>query len=135
MRLIHHFACMSLSQLLLWLVLVWYLVMVALHFEASPRLWLNALGMSLIVGSVLLLSVRQLGSAVREFWRVFRLYAIPFCVSSFSALVRDHGFYAIFAPGWHDNLIALLACTLFALGVALMRRLEQHRPASTMSGH
>jgi len=73
MRLIHHFACMSLSQLLLWLVLVWYLVMVALHFEASPRLWLNALGMSLIVGSVLLLSVRQLGSAVREFWRVFRL--------------------------------------------------------------
>jgi hypothetical protein len=129
MRLIRHFARLSSGLIVLWLFLIWYAVMVTLHFEASPRLWLNALGMSTCVGTALMLSVRHDGGPVREFWRVFRLYAIPFCVSSFSALVRDDDFYAIFAPSPSENLIALAACFLFVAGVAVARRRVGHAVA------
>lgn len=124
MRLIRHFARLPAGLVVLWLFLVWYLVMITLHFEPSIRLWLNSLGMAAFVGTALMLSVRHGGGPAREFWRVFRLYAIPFCVSSFSALVRDDGFYAIFAPDWTKNLIALAICLIFAAGVALARRLD-----------
>lgn len=122
--LMRHFARLPAGLIFLWLFLIWYLVMIGLHFEASGRLWLNALGMSLIVGTALVLSVRHHGPASREFWRLFRLYTIPFCVSSFSALVRDDGFYAIFAPVWRDNIIALACCSVFASWVLFARALR-----------
>lgn len=121
MILVRHFARLQSGLVILWMFLVWYLVMVVTHFEASPRLWLNALGMSLFVGTALMLSVHHGGRASREFWRVLRLYAIPFCVSSFSALVRDDGFYVIFAPVLSENLIAAAGCALFAAWVAFAR--------------
>jgi len=124
MRLIRHFARLPIGLVVLWLFLIWYLVMAATHFEPDIRLWLNSLGMAAFVGTALMLSVRHGGGAAREFWRVFRLYAIPFCVSSFSALVRDDGFYAIFAPTWSENRIALAACAAFGAGVAAARRLN-----------
>jgi len=126
MLVVRHFARLAAGLVVLWLFLIWYAVMVTLHFEASPRLWLNALGMAAFVGTALMLSVRHGGGPAREFWRVFRLYAIPFCVSSFSALVRDDGFYAIFAPSADENLIALAACALFLAGVLVARRIH-HR--------
>jgi len=125
--LVRHFARQSASLILLWCFLIWYLVMVALHFEAAPRLWLNALGMGAIVGTALTLSVRHGRGPAREFWRLFRLYAIPFCVSSFSALVRDDGFYAIVSPVWRDNLVATGGCLLFVSWIALARVLERNR--------
>jgi len=123
--LIRHFARLPAGLVLLWLFLIWYLVMVILYFETSPRLWLNALAMSAIVGSALMLSVHHSGSTAREFWRVFRLYAIPFCVSSFSALVRGSGFYAIFAPSLKENLIALAGCLIFLGWIAFARMCDR----------
>lgn len=125
--LVRHFARLPAGQVILWCFLIWYLVMIVLHFEASPRLWLNGMGMSMIIGTVLRLSVPHDGSAAREFWRVFRLYAIPFCVSSFSALVRDDGFYAIVSPVLRDNLVGATGCLLFLGWVALARMLEHNR--------
>lgn len=122
--LVRHFARLPVGLVILWCFLIWYLVMIVLHFEASPRLWLNGLGMSMIIGTVLGLSFPQDGSATREFWRVFRLYAIPFCVSSFSALVRDDGFYAIVSPVARDNLVGIAGCLLFLGWIALARVLD-----------
>lgn len=122
MALVRHFAALTPGLVVLWLFLIWYATMVVMHFEAAPRLWLNAAGMALLVGTALLLSVGHTRTAADNFWRVFRLYAIPFCVSSFSALVRDDGFYTIFAPGLGDNLIALTACAMFVFAVRLARR-------------
>lgn len=123
--LIRHFARLPISLIFQWAFLIWYLVMVTLYFEPSGRLWFNALGMSLIVGTALVLSVGHSGSASREFWRVFRLYAIPFCVSSFSALVHGRGFYAIFAPTWRANIIAFACCSVFG-GWVLFARACDH---------
>ena len=122
---VRHFARLPAGLVVLWCFLIWYLLMVVLHFEASPRLWLNAAGMSLIVGSALLLSVQHKGGAAREFWRSFRLFMIPFCVSSFSALVRDDGFYAIFSPDYHENMVALTLCLLFVGWIGVARMLDQ----------
>ncbi|MGB0514803.1 MAG: hypothetical protein ACPGJE_08190 [Wenzhouxiangellaceae bacterium] len=113
---------MAPGLIVLWLFLAWYLTMVMMHFEASSRLWLNSLAMSIIIGTALTLSVRQAGEPLK-FWVVFRLHAIPFCVSSFSALVRDDGFYAIFAPAPRPNLIALAVCTALAALILTARGL------------
>ncbi|MDT8437436.1 MAG: hypothetical protein RQ729_00330 [Wenzhouxiangellaceae bacterium] len=134
MRLIRHFGALPLGMQALWLFLVWYLAMVAQNFHPEPRLWLNALGMAAIVGTALMLSTAGAAPSARSsaatFWRVLRLYAIPFCVSSFSALVRDRGFVAIFAPDWRENLIALLACAAFAFWLWLCRRIGQAGPTA-----
>lgn len=131
---LRHFARLPAGLVILWCFLIWYLLMVMRHFEASPRLWFNALGMSVIVGTALLLSVRHSGGIAREFWRVFRLYAIPFCVSSFSALVRDDGFYAVFAPEWDDNLIASTGCAIFLAWIMLARRLDRYSIRKSADG-
>lgn len=128
--LVRHFARLPVGLVILWCFLIWYLVMIVLHFEASPRLWLNALGMSVIMGTILRLSLPHDGSAGREFWRMFRLYAIPFCVSSFSALVRDGGFYAIISPELRDNLVGTAGCLLFLGWIALARVLDRKRVES-----
>jgi hypothetical protein len=47
---------------------------------------------------------------------------MPFCVSSFSGLVKDHGFVLIFSPVWREDLIALAACAGFVLLCFLTRR-------------
>lgn len=44
---------------------------------------------------------------------VFRLFLIPFCVSSYSALIKGKGFILLFPP----NLNNLLVCSLSCFGV------------------
>ncbi len=121
---IRHFARLPVGLVALWCFLLWYLTMVTFHFEPSLRLWANSLGMSVIVGSALWLSVQHKVDAAREFWRSFRLFIIPFCVSSFSALVRDSDFYAIFSPMPRENLVAASLCLGFLCWIALARFLD-----------
>lgn len=127
LKLIRHFARLPTGMVLLWLFLIWYLVMVWLHFEPDARLWLNSLGMALFVGSALMLSTAAGRPGGFEFWRVLRLYLIPFCVSSFSALVRDSDFYTLFAPSVRENLIAAAGCTVFVCWVGFCRGIEALR--------
>ena len=58
------------------------------------------IGISALVGIALNLST---GGLTRfriqiKTWEAFRLFLVPFCVSSFSALVKDKGFFLIIAP-------------------------------------
>lgn len=97
--------------------------MAGFYFEPAPRLWLTSLGVSAIVGLAFVLSVHWHGGVRQHRWQLFRLFLIPFCVSSFSALVKDHGFILVFAPRLEVNALALALCVGFVVLVAVARRL------------
>lgn len=122
-RLYEYLAGLSLGRAVLWCYLIWYLVMVAFHFDPSPRLWATSLGISAVIGVGLLLSVSAPGHPVlRDRWQVMRLFLMPFCVSSFSALIKDSGFILIFSPRIAETVIAVLSCGLFLAIVFLLRQ-------------
>ncbi len=103
------------SKLALWCYLVWYLSMLGLYFNSSLEIWLNSLGLCLVVGYALFLSTGP-GTLTRlklQFWQSLRLFMCPFLVSSFSSLVKGKGFVLLFSPLLSDNLMAAGACLGF----------------------
>ena len=62
---------------------------------------------------------------------MFRLYLMPFCVSSFAALIKGRGFVLVFHPSIHDNLIALALIATFVVSVRLVQRISPERAPST----
>ena len=46
---------------------------------------------------------------------------MPFCVSSFSGLIKGMGLVPIVPPSLHENLISLAACAAFVLLVWTVR--------------
>ena len=137
---LHYFATLKLPKLVLWCYLIWYVATVCFHFDASPKLWLNSVGISAVIGTGLLLSISRPGFSA-DFWQIARLYIMPFCVSSFSALIKDQGFILIFSPSPRELLLTLLACGGFALMIALLKRLLANKamqgatPASAQHKH
>jgi len=127
-RLHDYLAGLSLGRSVLWCYLIWYLVMAAYHFDPSPRLWATSLGISAVIGVGLLLSVSAPGHAVsRDRWQVMRLFLMPFCVSSFSALIKDSGFILIFSPRLAETATAALCCGAFLSAVFFLRRGEYEK--------
>jgi hypothetical protein len=122
--LLRYFADLRPAQQALWCYLVWYLFVLARYFDGNPRLWLSSLGISGIIGTALYLSTARAGRArVRlERWQIARFYLMPFCVSSFAALIKGRGFVLVFHPSARDNLLAASACALFVLGSRALRR-------------
>ena len=57
-----------------------------------------------------------------DFWQKFRLFLMPFCVSSFAALVKDAGYILIFPPAWKENAAGLGAIAAFLLMVLLLKK-------------
>lgn len=110
------------GKVILWCFLIWYLATVIHHFDPAPGIWLNALGISGIIGFALYLSVREPGRPPPDRWTVLRLFLMPFCVSSFSQLIKGKGFVLVFPPSLHENLAALGACAAFLLLVWAVRR-------------
>lgn len=117
-----YFQGLTKGKVVLWCYLLWYLVVVGFHFDPAPRLWLNSLGISAVIGIALQLSVQAPGQR-RDPWQTFRLFAMPFCVSSFSSLIKGQGFYLFVPPHMGEALTAVGACTAFVLVVALVKRL------------
>ena len=113
-----YFRELSTARLVLWCYLIWYLFFAARYFEASASLWVTSLGLSGIIGLALVLSTMTNGARL-GFWPTFRLFLMPFCVSSFAALVKGRGFTLIFSPWLAENLSALGLIALFC-GVALL---------------
>jgi hypothetical protein len=120
--LIRYLTRLTTGRLILWCYFIWYLVVLVRYFDASARLWLTSAGLSLIIGFALYISTARTGvNPVKlELWQVFRLYLMPFCVSSFSALVKGRGFVLIFSPQPGEvltaaGLCAVLCGTVFAL--------------------
>ena len=124
MKIPHYLASLSKGRLVLWCYFVWYLVVLVRYFDPSPRLWLTSLGLSLIVGFALFLSTTSasLGTLKLERWPIIRLFMMPFCVSSFSALVKGKGFFLIFSPDPNEILIAVGLCALLCGVVAVLKR-------------
>jgi len=111
------------GRLTLWCYFVWYLVVLVRYFDPSPRLWLTSLGLSAIIGVALFLSATAGATKVRlDRWTIFRLFLMPFCVSSFSALVKGKGFILIFSPNPNEILLAVGLCALLCGSVWLVKR-------------
>jgi len=124
---IHYLAQLRMPKIILWCYLLWYLVIAVFYFDTRPALWINSLGISLVIGTALVLSVLPpAGLHAMEKWAVARLFMMPFCVSSFAALIKDRGFFIVFSPNLHENLVALAACALFVATAFVCKSMSQH---------
>lgn len=101
------------DKAILWCYLIWYFVIVYFYFDPSFKIWINSIGISAVIGTGLLLSVSFDATGERDFWQTFRLYLMPFCVSSFSSLIKDQGFFIVVSPKLEETLVSILFCALF----------------------
>jgi len=112
------------GRLILWCYLIWYLMVLIRYFDPRPSLWLTSLGLSGIIGYALYLSTAAAGKQklTLDRWQLFRLFLMPFCVSSFAALVKNEGFILIFSPKAGENMAAVILCFLLVGTVKLLQR-------------
>jgi uncharacterized membrane protein len=122
---LRYLAELTLPRAVLWCYLIWYLSVLIGYFDPAPALWLSSLGISAIIGTALYLSTAHGGKTPTklERWQVLRLYIMPFCVSSFAALIKDRDFFLIFHPTLSANLQALGAIALFVIATLAIKRL------------
>lgn len=121
---IQYFAKLSTGKIILWCYLIWYLVTLAYYLDTNPMLWLNSLGISVVIGIGLMLSVNGNPMARPDGWQTFRLFLMPFCVSSFSSLIKGQGFILILPPRLSEQLVLIGLCTAFVLWVLLLKYLS-----------
>src|SRR5271168_2069977 len=112
--LIRYLTRLTTGRLILWCYFIWYVVVLVRYFDPSARVWLTSVGLSLIIGFALYISTAKTGTnqVKLERWQVIRLFLMPFCVSSFSALVKGKGFVLIFSPNPVEILTAAGLCAL-----------------------
>src|SRR5882724_1828073 len=124
--LIRYLSNLSNGRLILWCYFIWYVVVLARYFDSSLRLWLTSLGLSLIIGFALFISTTAASKnkVKLDFWQTFRLFLMPFFVSSFSALVKGRGFILIFSPKPIEILTAVGLCAVLCGIVLLLRRIR-----------
>jgi hypothetical protein len=132
LRLARYFAQLTPGRIVLWCYAIWYAVNVWNHFDSNPRLWLTSLGLAVIIGFALLLSTASSNtkSTRMDRWVVFRLFLMPFCVSSFAALVKGAGYLLVFPPALQENLAGLGCTGVFLAIVALLKRTALAAPAT-----
>jgi hypothetical protein len=129
-RLLRYFGTLNKARMILWCYAIWYLVNVAFHFDTHPRLWLTSVGLSAIVGFALLLSTwtSSKGTTELDRWQIFRLFLMPFCVSSFAALVKDAGYLLVFPPVWWQNVLGFTAIGGFLFGCRHLEKRIKAQP-------
>jgi hypothetical protein len=114
------------DKTVLWCYLIWYAVAVYFYFDPSPKIWMNAIGISVVIGTALVLSVSSVNGK-RDRWQTFRLYLMPFCVSSFSTLIKGQGFIVVVSPNISETLVAISYCMLFLIAVLIVKKLKVNR--------
>lgn len=107
------------GRLVLWCYLIWYFVTLYFHYDPSPKLWVNSVGISVVIGTALMLSISS--NSAPDYWQTFRLYWMPFAVSSFSALIKNQHYFVIFSSNKGEVLTALGCCGLFLAMVAIVK--------------
>ena len=115
----------KLDKAILWCYLIWYVVVVCFHFDPSVKIWINSLGISVVIGTGLMLSVSS-SKGKRDHWQVFRLYLMPFGVSSFSALIKEQGFIVFISPNLKETIVSVSCCVLF-LSVILVVKVFRNK--------
>lgn len=125
-----YFAGLSARKQILWCYLIWYLVTVYYRFDSSPALWINSMGISLIIGTGLILSVAAPAGRKADRWQIFRLFLMPFCVSSFAALIKGHAYIFVFPMAPAELLASAGACAIFILCVFALRKMAGKSPAA-----
>lgn len=100
------------TKLILWCYLVWYLAIISQYFDAAPSLWLSSVGIAALIGFALNLAAAQQGKQPDK-WVIFRLYLFPFCVSSYSALIKGKGFFLLFPTDLKPLAIGIVSCVVF----------------------
>jgi hypothetical protein len=120
---VSYLRALSAPRTLLWCYFLWWGFVAFRYFDPHPSLWLSSLGLSGIIGTGLYFSTAYAGTTRRPlgFWPVLRFYLMPFCVSSFAALIKDHGFVLIFHPDAEGNLLASACCAVFCAIVLLSK--------------
>jgi hypothetical protein len=114
--LIQYFYEIKLDKAILWCYLIWYVTVVCFHFDPSVKIWINSIGISVVIGTGLMLSVSSSKGETNR-WQAFRLYLMPFCVSSFSALIKEEGFIVFISPNIKETIVSVSCCVLFLLVV------------------
>ena len=119
MALIRYLQNLSTGRTILWCYFLWWAVSILHHFDATPRIWLTSLGLSGIIGAALILSTRPTSGMRTQMdpCVMFRLFLMPFCVSSFAALVKDVGYVLVFPPSLSENAIGAGLLAVFLLAV------------------
>ena len=110
----------KLDKAILWCYLIWYVTVVCFHFEPSVKIWINSIGISVVIGTGLMLSVSS-SEGKRDRWQAFRLYLMPFCVSSFSALIKEQGFIVFISPNIKETIVSVSGCVLFLLVILVVK--------------
>jgi len=110
----------KLDKAILWCYLIWYFTVVCFHFEPSVKIWINSIGISVVIGTGLMLSVSS-SEGKRDRWQAFRLYLMPFCVSSFSALIKEQGFIVFISPNIKETIVSVSGCVLFLLVILVVK--------------
>jgi hypothetical protein len=126
---IRYLAALKTGRIVLWCYLIWYAVVVIRHFDPTPRIWLNSLGISIVIGIALSLSVDN-GPKWRDPWQTLRLFMMPFCVSSFSALIKGQGFVLVFPPSAGELVMLASCCAAFVMSVALLKHFTNTVPGT-----
>jgi hypothetical protein len=126
--LVGYLARLSIGRLILWCYLIWYLVVLVRYFDPNWRIWLTSVGLSGIIGVALLINTTRSGRSRVDLepWPIFRLFLTPFCVSSFSALVKGNSFWLIFSPRESDLLLGVALIAAFG-GAVLVAKLALRR--------
>ena len=110
----------KLDKAILWCYLIWYVTVVCFHFDPSVKIWINSIGISAVIGTGLMLSVSS-SKGERDRWQAFRLYLMPFCVSSFSALIKEQGFILFISPNIKETIVSVSCCGLFLLVILVVK--------------
>lgn len=120
---LRYLAGLNTGRMILWCYLVWYLVVLVRYFDPNPSIWLTSIGLSGIIGAALYISTVSGPTRIKlTFWPIFRLFLMPFCVSSFAALVKGRGFILIFSPHIEETALAAALCVVFLLVVAAAKK-------------
>jgi hypothetical protein len=125
--LIRYLRNLSNGRLILWCYFIWYLVVLVRYFDPSPRIWGTSFGLCVIIGVALYINTVHSGArrVYLGFWPVVRLFMMPLCVSSFSALVKGRRFFLIFSPNPREVGVAVGICAGLCAATLVARRTAQ----------
>ena len=123
---IRYLARLDATTLTLWCYFCWYVSIVIQYFDPTPGLWLSSVGIAFLIGFALNLAARHKGQKPDK-RVVFRLYLFPFCVSSYSALIKGKGFILLFPTATKPLLVAIGTCCAFILFSMACKAIDQIR--------